>query len=115
MKIGARTVLYPIFTRLTGEQAGQEIGMSTTDLEQLVGESVGFLAYPRGKPSGDYSPQTFEVVLGLGVDAAVSTQWGTSGRANDLLQIRRLTPGTGHGYALDSVSCRFFATFDATL
>ncbi len=92
MQIGAHTVSHPILARLTDEQARQEIGVSKTYLEQLLGESVGLFAYPNGKPSEDYSPQTVDVVRSLGFDAAVSTQWGASGGADDMFQIRRFTP-----------------------
>lgn len=92
MQIGAHTVSHPILARLTDEQARQQIAASKTYLEQLLGEPVGLFAYPNGKPGEDYSPRTVEVVRGLGFDAAVSTAWGASGRADDLFQIRRFTP-----------------------
>jgi len=92
MQIGAHTVSHPILSRLTDEQARQEVGMSKTYLEQLLSEPVGLFAYPNGKPSEDYSPQTVEVVRSLGFDAAVSTEWGASGKGDDLFQIRRFTP-----------------------
>jgi peptidoglycan/xylan/chitin deacetylase (PgdA/CDA1 family) len=92
MQIGAHTVSHPILARMTDAQARQEIADSKNHLESLLGEPVGLFAYPNGKPGEDYSPQTVEVVRSLGFDAAVSTQWGTSGHGDDLLQIRRFTP-----------------------
>ena len=92
MVIGAHTVSHPILARLTDAQASDEIGRSKQYLEQLLGERVGLFAYPNGKPGEDYSPASVEVVRSLGFDAAVSTQWGTSGSGDDLLQIRRFTP-----------------------
>jgi peptidoglycan/xylan/chitin deacetylase (PgdA/CDA1 family) len=92
MQIGAHTVSHPILARLSDEQAQQEIGDSKRFLEVLLGERVGLFAYPNGKPGEDYSPQTVALVRSLGFDAAVSTQWGTSGKTDDLFQIRRFTP-----------------------
>ena len=92
MQIGAHTVSHPILARLTDEQARQEIEGSKRFLEQLLGERVGLFAYPNGKPGEDYTTQNVAVVRSLGFDAAVSTQWGTSGMGDDRFQIRRFTP-----------------------
>jgi peptidoglycan/xylan/chitin deacetylase (PgdA/CDA1 family) len=92
MQIGAHTVSHPILARLTDEQARQEIANSKHFLEQLLGERIGLFAYPNGKPGEDYTPQSVSVVRHLGFDAAVSTQWGTTGQGDDMFQIRRFTP-----------------------
>ena len=92
MQIGAHTVSHPILARLTDEQARQEIEVSKHFLEQLLDERVGLFAYPNGKPGEDYTAQSVAVVRSLDFDAAVSTQWGTSGMGDDLFQIRRFTP-----------------------
>ena len=92
MGIGAHTVSHPILARLTDAQARDEIGQSKQYLEQLLGERVGLFAYPNGKPGEDYAPASVEVVRGLGFDAAVSTQWGTSASGDDHFQLRRFTP-----------------------
>lgn len=92
MQIGAHTVSHPILARLTDDEARQQIGDSKHFLENLLGERVGLIAYPNGKPGEDYSPATVEVVRSLSFDAAVSTQWGASKLGDDLLQIRRFTP-----------------------
>ncbi len=92
MQIGAHTVSHPILARLTDEQVKEEIGSSKLFLEQLLNEPVVLFAYPNGKPGEDYSPRTVDVVRSLGFDAAVSTRWGVSGKADDPFQIRRFTP-----------------------
>lgn len=92
MQIGAHTVSHPILARLADDEARREIDGSRLFLEDLLGERVGLFAYPNGKPGDDYSPATVEIVRSLGFDAAVSTQWGTSGTGDDLLQIKRFTP-----------------------
>lgn len=92
MQIGAHTVSHPILARLTDEQARQEISGSKNFLERLLEERIGLFAYPNGKPDEDYKPQTVDVVRSMDFDAAVSTQWGTSRKADDMFQIRRFTP-----------------------
>ncbi len=92
MQIGAHTVSHPILARLDPQQARDEIQASRDVLEHLLGERVGLFAYPNGKPGEDYSPENVELVRSLGFDAAVSTQWGTSGAGDDPFQIRRFTP-----------------------
>jgi peptidoglycan/xylan/chitin deacetylase (PgdA/CDA1 family) len=92
MQIGAHTVSHPILSRLTIDQARQEIGDSKRFLEQLLGERISMFAYPNGKPGEDYTPQSVDVVRSLGFDAAVSTQWGASRTGDDPLQIKRFTP-----------------------
>lgn len=92
MQIGAHTVSHPILARLTDDDARREIVGSRVFLENLLGERVGLFAYPNGKPSEDYNSNSVGIVRSLGFDAAVSTQWGTSRKGDDLLQIRRFTP-----------------------
>jgi len=92
MQIGAHTESHPILARLSDAQARQEIQGSKRFLEQLLGERVSLFAYPNGKFGEDYTQQSVDVVRRLGFDAAVSTQWGTSGAGDDLFQIRRFTP-----------------------
>lgn len=92
MQIGAHTVSHPILASLAIEQARQEIQGSKRFLEQLLGERVGLFAYPNGKPGEDYVAQSVDMVRSAGFDAAVNTQWGTSGASDDMFQIRRFTP-----------------------
>lgn len=92
MQIGAHTVSHPILAGLAIEQARQEIQGSKRYLEQLLGERVGLFAYPNGKPGEDYVAQSVDLVRNAGFDAAVNTQWGTSGTGDDMFQIRRFTP-----------------------
>ena len=92
MQIGAHTLSHPILAKLDESEARAEILGSKQQLEQLLGERVGLLAYPNGKPGEDYSPANAELVRGLDFDAAVSTEWGTTRNGDDLMQIRRFTP-----------------------
>jgi peptidoglycan/xylan/chitin deacetylase (PgdA/CDA1 family) len=92
MQIGAHTVSHPILARLASEEAWQEIQVSKMTLEEILNQPVRLMAYPNGKPGEDFTLHHVEMVRSLGFDAAVSTQWGTSGIGDDLFQIRRFTP-----------------------
>lgn len=92
MQIGAHTMSHPILAILGDDEATAEIQGSRTELERLIGERIGLFAYPNGKPGKDFTVGTAELVRRLGFDAAVSTQYGTTGRADDPFQIRRFTP-----------------------
>jgi peptidoglycan/xylan/chitin deacetylase (PgdA/CDA1 family) len=92
MCIGAHTVSHPILAGLPDDAARREIEESRASLEQILDERVTLFAYPNGKLDEDYSARTVQVVKGLGFDAAVSTEWGSSSTGDDVFQIRRFTP-----------------------
>jgi peptidoglycan/xylan/chitin deacetylase (PgdA/CDA1 family) len=92
MNIGAHTVSHPILANLGDDEARSEIVGSKRFLENLLGERIGMFAYPNGKPAEDYTPRSVDLVRAENFDAAVSTQWGSSGMADDMFQIRRFTP-----------------------
>lgn len=92
MQIGAHTHSHPILAQLEELEAQKEIASSRKILEQILCDRVALFAYPNGKPGDDYTSQTIEIVRALGFDAAVSTQWGTSGQGDDVFQVRRFSP-----------------------
>jgi peptidoglycan/xylan/chitin deacetylase (PgdA/CDA1 family) len=92
MQIGAHTVSHPILATLSEADARDEIQRSKRHLEDVLDEPVTLFAYPNGKPSEDYSPQSVQIVKDLGFDAAVATAWGASNEQTDLFQIPRFTP-----------------------
>ena len=92
MGIGAHTVSHPILARLSDDDAREEIQASKLTLEELLGERIGLFAYPNGKRSEDYLPDTVAIVRDLEFDAAVTTEWGTTGNGDDVFQICRFTP-----------------------
>jgi hypothetical protein len=77
---------------LADDAARGEIEESRASLEQILDERVTLFAYPNGKLDEDYSARTVQVVKGLGFDAALSTEWGSSSTGDDVYQIRRFTP-----------------------
>lgn len=92
MGIGAHTVSHAILARLSDDDAREEIQASKLTLEQLLSERIGLFAYPNGKLGEDYLPDTVAIVRELEFDAAVTTEWGTTGSGDDVFQIRRFTP-----------------------
>jgi peptidoglycan/xylan/chitin deacetylase (PgdA/CDA1 family) len=90
--VGAHTVTHPILAKLSDEEARQEIRGSKGFLEQLLGERVGFFAYPNGKPGIDYDERIIRIVREIGFDAAFSCARGAASPQTDRLQIPRFTP-----------------------
>ena len=91
MDLGAHTVNHPILAGLPDAVARAEITAGRDMLQQLAVSRVRLFAYPNGKPGKDYGPEHVAMVRQLGFDAAVSTAWGRSARA-DLYQLPRFTP-----------------------
>ena len=91
MDLGAHTVNHPILAGLPDAVARAEIMAGREMLQQLAVSRVRLFAYPNGKPGKDYGPEHVAMVRQLGFDAAVSTAWGRSARA-DLYQLPRFTP-----------------------
>lgn len=92
MTVGAHTRMHPILARTDIAMARREIAEGRDELEALVGERVGLFAYPNGKRQQDYLPEHVDLVREMGFDAAVSTNWGASGKRDDIFQLKRFTP-----------------------
>jgi len=92
MGIGGHTVNHPILSRLSTQQARQELENGKQTLEQIIGERVALFAYPNGKPGNDYQQEHADMVKQAGFDAAVSTVWGVAAKESDLYQLPRFTP-----------------------
>ena len=92
MRFGAHTHQHPILTRLTTEQAREQIGTSRAVLADMLGEAPSMFAYPNGKPGQDYTAEHVDLVRQAGFTAAVSVSFGTLGRNSDRFQIPRFCP-----------------------
>ncbi len=92
MTIGGHTVNHPILTRISDEEARQEIKGGKQTLEDLIEAPVDLFAYPNGKPGQDYGPAHVTMVRELGFGAAVSTSPGVSRGDTDRYQLPRFTP-----------------------
>jgi peptidoglycan/xylan/chitin deacetylase (PgdA/CDA1 family) len=92
MQIGAHTVSHPILATLDRTSATREISEGKMVLEKILGDRVRLFAYPNGKPSVDYTPESVAIVRELGFDAACSTHWAAATADTDVFQIPRFTP-----------------------
>lgn len=95
MEIGGHTDRHPILARLDDAATRAEIAAGMERLETLLGQRPRVFAYPNGRPGTDYRPEQARIVESLGLEGAVSTQWGVSTRDTDPWQLRRFTPGWG--------------------
>jgi peptidoglycan/xylan/chitin deacetylase (PgdA/CDA1 family) len=98
MTIGAHTVHHPILARLSDDQAEAEMREGKRALEEIIGATVSYFAYPNGKPGEDYSAVHVRIAREIGFDAALSTAWGVATPGGDLFQIPRFTPWDRSGW-----------------
>lgn len=90
--IGAHTVSHPVLSSLTETQAATELRESKKIIEQKIGRSVDFLAYPYGTLK-QANGREFEIARGIGFQAALTTNPGPlyKRHANDLFALPRFT------------------------
>lgn len=93
MDIGGHTINHPILNSINDDQAWREILGGKERLEQIIGDDVTLFAYPNGKTGIDYSSRHVEMIKKAGFKAAVTTEWGCTGKgAVDVYQLSRFTP-----------------------
>ena len=95
MEIGGHTDRHPILANLDEGETRAEIQAGKAWLESTLGSRVRVFAYPNGRPGKDYRPEQARIVESMGLEGAVSTQWGVSSRTTDPYQLARFTPGWG--------------------
>ena len=96
MEIGGHTVTHPIMAKISGKQLKTEILDNKNTLRALLNTDIRFFAYPNGKLGQDYLFEHVNLIKGYGYQAAVSTQWGVTGRDSDRFQLPRFTPWDQH-------------------
>jgi len=89
MTIGAHTVSHPILTRVSQEQAQQEILQSRQLLEERVGIPVRHFCYPNGRAQ-DFSPEIERMVEASGYRSACTTIRGINTLRSDRFALRRI-------------------------
>lgn len=93
MTIGAHTVNHPILNCESDETAYNEIALSKSELEDIIGEKVSYFAYPNGKYGRDFNDKHLDIVKNLNFDAAFSTEWGVINILKDnSYRLNRFTP-----------------------
>lgn len=92
MHIGAHTINHPILAKLTEGEALSEIEGSKTYLENLLGRSIAWFAYPNGQWQKDFLPVHAQMVKNLNFDGALATDWGAATLGSDRYRLPRFTP-----------------------
>jgi len=91
LSIGAHTVSHPILSRVSPEQAWQEIAGSRAMIAAACGIAPDAFAYPNGKPE-DYTPAIARLVRQAGFACAVTTRFGLNTRHTSPWELRRGGP-----------------------
>lgn len=92
MEIGCHTRSHPILSRISEDEACNEILGSRRELEELIQAPVRYFAYPNGVPGEDYGTRDVRLVEKCGFDAAFTTAWGAATQDADRFQLPRFTP-----------------------
>ncbi len=72
VSFGTHTVSHPILTKISEDDARQEIILSKETLEKQLNEKVKFMAYPNGREN-DYNSATIDIVRESGYEMAFTT------------------------------------------
>ncbi|MHB1601627.1 MAG: polysaccharide deacetylase family protein, partial [bacterium] len=86
IEIGAHTLTHPHLTLISPEEAFSEISLSKKNLEDLLGESVNFFAYPYG----DYNEEIEKIVEKAGFYGACITKTGIVKKGADFFALKRV-------------------------
>jgi len=86
VQFGAHTRTHPILTRLTLQQAQEEISGSKADLESALGRPIHTIAYP----FGEYNEQIQALVENAGFIGACSADPGLNSLVTPLTALRRI-------------------------
>jgi len=91
-EIGAHTQNHPILKICTPQQVREELINGMVDIEQITGNRPTLFAYPNGKRDIDYKSEQVAFVKEVGLQGAVSTDWGVLTAGTDRFQVPRFTP-----------------------
>ena len=91
MEIGGHTVNHPILATTHYDEAREEISVGKAVLENLIGKSIDFFAYPSGRFEKDYTIEHAELVRELGFSAALTTNNGAINQSSALFELPRIS------------------------
>jgi peptidoglycan/xylan/chitin deacetylase (PgdA/CDA1 family) len=94
-EVGAHTVSHPILSRLSREEAWQEIHGSRTTIERMLGIRPRVFAYPNGGAE-DVTATTMSLVREAGFACAVTTRRGLNTPTTPVMELRRGGPWERH-------------------
>lgn len=92
MTIGGHTHTHPILTKITLDEARQDILTNRMALRDITGETPQLFAYPNGRPLTDYLREHRDLVKEAGYRAAFCTARGVATRETDMFQLPRFAP-----------------------
>ncbi len=95
--IGGHTCSHPILTRISGEQARQEIIESREILQQNLDDPIEFFAYPNGGLQ-DINPEIISYVQEAGYLGAVTLLEGTCVPGDQPYTLKRISASDGFTY-----------------
>jgi len=87
--IGSHTVSHPLLTDISSDEAFHEIMASRIQLEEMLGKTVDFFAYPRGKRT-NYNEAIRKMVEKSGYKAAVTMENGLIGQEKNRFELKRI-------------------------
>lgn len=108
IEIGAHTITHPVLSTLPAHTQWEEIQMSKTRLEALVGRPVTSFAYPYGR-HGHYTPNTVALVRRAGFARACMNVPGLAARRTDRFQLPRVQ---SQDWDAEAFRQRLFQWFD---
>lgn len=83
---GSHTVAHTALTKVTAQQATQELVESRQEMERQLGQSPRYFAYP----TGAYNLQVENLVRKAGYKAAFTIRYGQAGSESDLFALERI-------------------------
>jgi peptidoglycan/xylan/chitin deacetylase (PgdA/CDA1 family) len=86
-QIGSHSLTHPFLSRLSAEQARQEIGASKKKLEDMFGIDVRHFCYPYG----DWNPLVRDLTEAAGYKTACTTEFGVHTPAESPYALKRIT------------------------
>lgn len=86
-EIGSHTLSHPFLTRVSREEAREEIAASRRKLEDLFGRTILHFCYPYG----DCDDYVRELVREAGYKTACTTEWGVNPPGASSFALKRLT------------------------
>jgi peptidoglycan/xylan/chitin deacetylase (PgdA/CDA1 family) len=89
IEFGSHTRTHPVLSRVSADQAKYEIEGSKMDLERLLGASVRFFAYPKGK-FRDVNAEIIRGVAAAGYKAAFMAENGLVTGEEDPYELKRI-------------------------
>ncbi|MGH7926453.1 MAG: polysaccharide deacetylase family protein, partial [Candidatus Binatia bacterium] len=91
IQFGAHTGSHPALSKLTPEDAREEIRRSKRTIERVLSATVTTFAYPSGRP-GDFTVTSKALVEEAGFNCGLTTIFGNNEPGMDLYEMRRIAP-----------------------